>query len=683
MTVFNAHHAPIGAYATFTLGGAGRTGGLRSGSGHPPCQDVLVGARDAGGTPAALPFFAAATGDGLRAVPLHHVRRDFRLTSDTFAADGVALRIRSPLGAVPEPEVAAADDLRDGLLPAVLVELTIDNTDGAVARRGFLGVRPGAPVRAGGREPASFVIAGAAGGRAGVFCAGAGVSAAAGAEARAVVDGPAGGAGDVGALRFDVPPGARAEHRLVVVFWHGGTVAAGPGIACSYWYTELFEGLDDVARHALDGFDRLVARWDAAAEQVEAAGLSDDQRLQLAHAVHSYYGNTALLRTADGRPVWAVMEGEFEFIDTLDLTVDHAFFELRQSPWTVRNVLDVFLERAAYRDRHGLSFGHDLGCFPAFAAPGASAYEQPRRPGRTVLMTSEELTNWTLTALLYVAQTGDEAWAAGRSDTLAECLAAIVARDAGAGGERDGLVGAETDRTGPYGEEITTFDSLDPSLRRARRSGYLAAKQWAACAALAAFFDARGDEDLAATAREQAGIGAARLVAAVAEHGYVPGRPAADGEPADLAQGLPVLECLALALYAGAAPALAADGEHAALVDALARHLRSVLRPGACLFADGGWKLSSAHDNSWLSKVYLCQFVARRILGLPWDAAGRRADAAHAAWLTGPDDTAWAFSDQILAGRIHSSRYYPRGVTAALWLEERPRTARLDPPPGA
>jgi hypothetical protein len=677
--VFNAHHAPIGAYATFTLGGAGRTGGVRFGAGHPPRQDVLAGACAADGTWAALPFFAPSEDDSLRAVAPHRVQRRFAATADAFAAEGVTLLIRSPAGPVPEPGVASEDALRDALLPAVLVELTVDNADGARARRGFLGLRPGGRVHVAEGAATGVVLEDAAGGRAGLFCAAPGASAAAGARVGDVLDGPAGGSGGVGALRFDVPPGARATHRLAVVFWHEGTVASGPGIACSYWYTHLLGGLEDVARYALEHFDRLAARWDDAAAELDAAGLSGDQRFQLAHAIRSYHANTALLRTADGRPVWAVMEGEFEFVDTLDLAVDQAFFELRQSPWTVRNVLDAYLERGAYRDRHGIGFAHDLGWFPAFAAPGASAYEQPRRPGRTVVMTSEELTDWTLTALLYVAQTGDEAWAERRRDALAACLDAILARDAGDGGERDGLVSAETERTGRFGDEITTFDSLDPSLRRVRRSAYVAAKQWAACAALARFFAARGDDARAATARVQAGVTAGRLVAAVAEHGYVPGRLAGDGEPADLTRDLPVVECLALALYAGVD--VAAGGEHAALVEALDRHLRAVLRPGACLFADGGWKLSSAHDNSWLSKVYLCQFVARRILGLPWDEAGRRADAAHRAWLTGPDDSAWAFSDQILAGRIHSSRSYPRGVTAALWLEEHRRTARLDPPP--
>ncbi|MFF7340996.1 PucR family transcriptional regulator [Streptomyces sp. NPDC008163] len=41
-------------------------------------------------------------------------------------------------------------------------------------------------------------------------------------------------------------------------------------------------------------------------------------------------------------------------------------------------------------------------------------------------------------------------------------------------------------------------------------------------------------------------------------------------------------------------------------------------------------------------------------------------------WLLRPGNAAWARSDQMLAGDVMASRYYPRGVTAALWLNEAP-----------
>jgi hypothetical protein len=98
---------------------------------------------------------------------------------------------------------------------------------------------------------------------------------------------------------------------------------------------------------------------------------------------------------------------------------------------------------------------------------------------------------------------------------------------------------------------------------------------------------------------------------------------------------------------------------------ALGYHLESVLRTGACKFADGGWKLSSTSRNSWLSKIYLCQFVAERILGRPIDA---EADRAHVAWLLDRDNAYYAWSDQMVEGKAVGSRYYPRGVTSVLWM---------------
>lgn len=95
-----------------------------------------------------------------------------------------------------------------------------------------------------------------------------------------------------------------------------------------------------------------------------------------------------------------------------------------------------------------------------------------------------------------------------------------------------------------------------------------------------------------------------------------------------------------------------------------------MLVEGVCLFEDGGWKISSTSNNSWLSKIYLCQFIARQILGLEWEDKGHAADSAHVTWLTHPQLSIWSWSDQIISGEITGSKYYPRGVTAVLWLEE-------------
>jgi hypothetical protein len=664
---FNAHHSPIGAYATLTLGTPGRSGfGVESGI--PPEHELLAGVLAADGIYEALPFFVARPGDPLRG--LAPVTRDFGLVTDTWAAPHVSLRVVTPLRAVPEPGAAPLRALRDALVPAVLVELTVDNLASDEPRRAFFGVRaatgpharspwgPTPRLRHAHARDYGFVLDDGAGRSAGAFTIAPEASAAAGTDIAAVLGGPPGGSGNVAAVRFDVPAGEQVSYLIAVAFWHDGPVTRGEDRECSYWYTRLFADIEDAAAHALEGFQRLEHAHTAAAAELDAAPLSEPQRFQLAHAVRSYYGNTALLGTPQGHPLWAVIEGEFMFVNTLDLAVDQLFFELRQGPWTVRNELDGYLERHSRRDEAGLAFTHDMGAFPGFSEPGTSAYEQGVR------MTGEELTNWTLAALVYIAQTGDEPWAAAHAGTLEQCLASLLARSP------DGVPAGED-------EDITTYDSLDASLRQVRSSTYLAGKQWAACVCLSAFFAARGRDTPAARAIAHARLMADRMVAAAEDAGYLPALLTANGHTGARARVIPVVEGLVYPLFGGAAHALDPAGRYGDYVRMLREHLRAVLAPDACRFPDGGWKLTSAHDNTWLSKVYLCQFVARRILGLPPDPA---ADEAHAAWLR-DDPAGWAWSDQVLAGAVHLSHYYPRGVTAALWLEEHPSTARLSAAP--
>ena len=69
----------------------------------------------------------------------------------------------------------------------------------------------------------------------------------------------------------------------------------------------------------------------------------------ISHATHSYYGSTQLLEV-EGQPLWVVNEGEYCMMNTLDLAVDHVFWELEHNPWLVRNLLDEFVRRYSYTD---------------------------------------------------------------------------------------------------------------------------------------------------------------------------------------------------------------------------------------------------------------------------------------------------------------------------------------------
>jgi xylan 1,4-beta-xylosidase len=91
------------------------------------------------------------------------------------------------------------------------------------------------------------------------------------------------------------------------------------------------------------------------------------------------------------------------------------------------------------------------------------------------------------------------------------------------------------------------------------------------------------------------------------------------------------------------------------------------------LFPDGGIKLSSTSNNSWMSKICIALHVARRLFGLDQDEKVKQiftaADAAHVKWQT-EGSSYWACCDQIVSGKAHGSRYYPRIITSALWMEK-------------
>jgi hypothetical protein len=80
-----------------------------------------------------------------------------------------------------------------------------------------------------------------------------------------------------------------------------------------------------------------------------------------------------------------------------------------------------------------------------------------------------------------------------------------------------------------------------------------------------------------------------------------------------------------------------------------------------------------------MSKIALFQHTCQAVLKLPAsdpDIAEllAAADAAHVKWQTDGSGY-WACSDQFIDGVAKGSRYYPRIVTAALWLDWMPPAA--------
>ncbi len=696
---FNVEHAPIGALATFTLGCKGAKGGLGLELGKPADESVYIGLESAKkpGVFETLPFFEGGEDESKRydvskddskkdstaprLIPFadKDIYRSLFPNSDSFDAGDLSFTIYNPCMSAPDPEADAEPALKLAYMPAVLAEITVDNTACKRDRICFFGYAGKSNEHMMRRFYDCGVTGIACGPSTAIACADEGVTSAQGFTMEHILkpehpDNISFGLGTCAALLATVPAGEVRTFRFAVCFYRGGIATSG--MPCSYLYTKWFKSIENVAEYALDHFDEAITVSAEAAGKFGTSKLMPDQRLQFAHAIHSYYASTELFLDAKKKPFWVVAEGEYRMMNTFDLAADQAYYESIQNPWTLRNELDWYVDRYAYRDTvrfpgkpeeypGGISFPHDMGVANNITPPGHSVYEMRALTGCFSYMTHEELVNWLWCGIAYMAKTNDTEWFEKRRAVFSDCLESLCNRDNPDPEKRNGVMGLDSSLCAG-GSEITTYDSLDASLGQSRNNVYIAVRTWSVYVCLGELFADKGMKDLADIARKQARRAADTVIAAAGKDGII---PAVMGEGVD-SRIIPAVEGLALPWFCGYKRLVAKNGPYADLIATLAKHLKAVLKPGVCLFPDGAWKLSSTSDNSWLSKTYICQFVARKILGFPWGAAGKRADAAHVNWLVRPESRYWAWSDQIIRGIATGSKYYPRGVTAILWTLE-------------
>lgn len=702
---YNAHHSPIGAFASFTLGYRGAKGGLGIELPGPADQNVYIGLETADGDGyQLLPFCELANGtdeisrydveaadcgivenEKARTLRLDcfadsEISREFGPSIDTWHAGDLSFRLYSPVMPVPDPMVATDDELRLALVPAILAEITVDNRAGTRPRRavlGFTGTDPYSGMRRLQDATDGRLIGVGQGRILAMASRDDQATSALGFSIDSILSDSDGlnhsfGLGNCAAMLFDTPAGELATFRVAIGFYRGGLATSG--IDARYLYTRLFADIDEVCAFALDNWRKLVGACEDVTTHL-LTGLSADQAFMLSHAVRSYYGSTQLLE-CEGKPIWVVNEGEYRMMNTFDLTVDQLFFEIQTNPWVLKNVLDLYVSRYSYTDevrfpgdaaQHpgGLTFTHDMGVSNVFSRPGYSSYEQAGLKGCFSYMSHEQLVNWVLTACCYIFQTGDIEWRDARIGIIRSCLDSLINRDHPDPAHRDGIMSLDSARTAG-GAEITTYDSLDESLGQARNNLYLAIKTWASYVLLEKLLDTTSDKADAERAKTQALRCAETVVAHADEAGTIP----AVLEVGNQSRIIPAIEGLVFPYFAGFPELVSTDGAYSSLIKALKRHIGAVLEPGVCLFENGAWKLSSTSNNSWLSKIYLCQFVARQILGLAGKQVTEDADAAHVSWLLDPKNSYFAWSDQMLSGTAVGSRYYPRGVTAILWTRE-------------
>ena len=137
--------------------------------------------------------------------------------------------------------------------------------------------------------------------------------------------------------------------------------------------------------------------------------------------------------------------------------------------------------------------------------------------------------------------------------------------------KRDGVNSLDSTRC-QGGWEITTYDSLDPSLGQSRRNAYMATKSWACYRGLAMIAEQLGDSQW----QQEALAGAARAAATIADQwsDAVGGIPAVF-EPGNESVIIPIVEGLVFPLLWRDEAGLNQAGEYASLHAVLKQHLDS------------------------------------------------------------------------------------------------------------
>lgn len=693
---YHAQHSPFGAFASFTVGLVGEPGGFGQSLRGPAKQNIYTGFRRAGQAQwQLLPFFkpaktleSAFTGPTVSAPEtndLHALRpADYERTlgwaSDTWRADDArfGFALLTPFSEVPDPARLGQAARRFHLAPVVCGWIEYDNRAGNAPVELMFGVGdPDGPSRP--LADTHPTLTGFAGNGSYGYATrpGKGVESRQGLDVFNPKYRDYRGLHVIGfetALVFTVSAGRRKRFPLVLGFFTGGMVTSD--LRASYAYTRVFRDLEDVLTHGLAEHARYARVAAARDRELARSPLSADQRFLLAQSTHSYLGSSQLLWSG-GRPLWVVNEGEYRMMNTFDLTVDHLFFELRWLPWAVRDTLDLFARRYAYRDEiktsrgnlvGGLAFTHDMGVMNHFTPPGHSSYECDNLDGCFSHMTMEQLLNWVLCAVTYAEKTGDRAWLGRQRRILLDCAESLRRRDHPEAARRDGILKHDSARCGVTGAEITTYDSLDVSLGQARNNLYLAVKTLGAWVLLEQAFRKLGRPEDSTAARASADLLAGSLMKKFEpDTGFFP----AVFEQGNRARILPAVEGFAYPLYLGYGESVDPNGRFGPLLAQLRRHITQALQPGVCLDAtSGGWKISSTSTNTWFSKIALAQYVIRRLFPEAVNAAAAAADRTHADWQRQPGCGRDAMCDQIQSdtGVACGSRYYPRGVTSYLWL---------------
>jgi hypothetical protein len=688
---YQAHHSSLGAYASFLLGKIGQGGGFSLSDVRSPNKNIYIGYKN--NKVNLFPFANLDFGNKLAEFGLEasenkneekiniftedNIEREMKWASDSWKAGELSFKIYSPFDKVKDIDTLSVEEKKLLLAPGFIGEITLDNSNNSEEAEIFFGMDLDKNARLLSDNDEVSLLGGAVDTSYGFGCE---VSK----EIQENIDWMTllemldkdstllNKLGNEVILRIKVEPNSKKTVHIAFATYQGGNITSG--IKSKFAYTELFENLEEVMEFLLKNKDYYINICTLKDKELKESELNEYRKFLIAHATHSYYANTELLLDNNNKYLWVANEGEYRMMNTFDLTVDHLHWEMKYHPWTMKNSLDLFVDRYSYDEgvkdlegkeyKGGISFTHDMGVANMFSPKAYSSYERSNFSGCFGYMTAEQLVNWVLCGAVYALNAGDEEWVNSNLELFDKCYESLLARDL----NNDGIIDTDSLRCGT-GSEITTYDSLDISLGQARNNLYLAVKTWAAYVCMENLYKKLGKDEKVVEMNQKALNLCDSLVEKFdTNEKYIP----AVFESGNESRIIPAIEGLVFPYVIGDKDAISEDGRYSKLVKVLKTHLETILVKGVCLDPiSGGWKLSSTSNNTWMSKIFLCQYAAENILNMNFTKEELTEwDRVHAFWQTVPCNEQCA-TDQVHSetGKDLGSRLYPRLVTNILFMK--------------
>ena len=167
------------------------------------------------------------------------------------------------------------------------------------------------------------------------------------------------------AIALPVPAlAAGAEHVTTLVYgaWHDDAgITAVDGTRYGFYYRGWWAGPAAMLGFAIDNASAGFAGSASFDERVREVSADTSVQYGAAHAFRGWRHANLLVRKPDGRPLFAVTEGAFNYLSSVDVGYDYHMFQTRYEPW--KSQLELNQWRTRYEvDGDGNKFLiHDLG----------------------------------------------------------------------------------------------------------------------------------------------------------------------------------------------------------------------------------------------------------------------------------------------------------------------------------